>query len=299
MLDFPIYSPIEPVHWFDTSGVRVFMKRDDKIHPFISGNKWRKLKYLLQRALRENKNHLVTFGGAYSNHLLATACAGALFGFKTTGFIRGEETLPINDTLFLCKQFGMQLIYIDRETYKNKQTIFCNYFESNAEAFFINEGGASEEAEIGCAELIDELNEKYDYIVLACGTGSTMAGIVRGCYERNYASNIEGVCVHKGISPVYDCVKKSSQGLKNWHVHEDFHLGGYAKTSADFLNWIYSFQQKTGILLDPIYTGKMMYALHHLIKQNYFPQGSSVLTIHTGGLLGTLGMKNRFEQIVL
>src|SRR6201991_1852242 len=144
-IDLEIFSPVHQIKdkLFDEQGLEVFIKRDDLIHPIISGNKWRKLKYLLKQAQTENKTHLVTFGGAYSNHLLATAAAAARFGFKSTGIVRGEKV--DNDTLFLCRLHGMELIFTDRESYKDKPALFQQYFAGDPDAFFIDEGGASPE----------------------------------------------------------------------------------------------------------------------------------------------------------
>src|SRR5471030_473340 len=141
-IDLEIFSPVHQINdkLFDERGLKVFIKRDDLIHPIISGNKWRKLKYLLKKAQSVNKTHLVSFGGAYSNHLLATAAAAAKFGFKSTGIVRGEEV--INDTLFLCRLHGMNLIFTDRESYRDKPVLFAKYFSGDEQAFFINEGGA-------------------------------------------------------------------------------------------------------------------------------------------------------------
>src|SRR5476649_1567936 len=151
-IELEIFSPVHQIKnkLFDEQGLKVFIKRDDLIHPILSGNKWRKLKYLLIQARAENKNHLVTFGGAYSNHLLATAAAAARFGFKATGVVRGEEV--DNDTLFLCRLHGMNLLFTDRESYKNKPALFKKHFDGNPEAFFIDEGGASVEGAKGCSE---------------------------------------------------------------------------------------------------------------------------------------------------
>src|SRR6202012_292500 len=149
-IDFDIFSPVQQIHdkLFEDKGLKVFLKRDDLIHPIISGNKWRKLKYLLKQAQVENKTHLVTFGGAYSNHLLATAAAASKFGFKSTGLVRGEEVN--NDTLFLCRLHGMNLIFTDRENYRDKKALFEKYFADDNEVFFMDEGGASIAAARGC-----------------------------------------------------------------------------------------------------------------------------------------------------
>ena len=141
-IELEIYSPVQQISnkLFDEQGISVFIKRDDLIHPMISGNKWRKLKYILKKAVAENKTHLVTFGGAYSHHLLATAAAAAKFGFKSTGIVRGEEIN--NDTLFLCRLHGMELLFTDRESYRDKPGLFNKYFGNDSNAFFIDEGGA-------------------------------------------------------------------------------------------------------------------------------------------------------------
>ena len=165
----PIFSPIHVVYFKSLNGISV--KRDDLIDPYISGNKWRKLKYILQDVLQNNKNHLVTFGGAYSNHLVATAAAAARNNLRSTAFVRGENVE--NEMLLLCKLFGMQLIFVDRESYKNKAELFSSHFGDDEKAYFINEGGASPEATIGCAEIIDELTVTYDHIFCAAGTGTT------------------------------------------------------------------------------------------------------------------------------
>jgi 1-aminocyclopropane-1-carboxylate deaminase len=169
-IELEIFSPVQRLSdtLFDDRELKVFIKRDDLIHPLISGNKWRKLKYNLLQAQQENKKHLVTFGGAYSNHLLATAAAAAKFGFTSTGIVRGE--MVNNDTLFLCRLHGMNLLFTDRESYRDKKQLFDAYFKDDENAFFIDEGGASALAAKGCSELVDELTETYDHLFCACGT---------------------------------------------------------------------------------------------------------------------------------
>ena len=159
-MELQFNSPVEEIDdpLFRSKQVQVFVKRDDLIHPFISGNKWRKLKYLLKKAAAEDKNHLVTFGGAWSNHLLATACAGAKFGFKTTGIVRGEPVK--NQLLTFCGLFGMNLEFTDRASYRDKKALFYKYFRDEERALFIDEGGAGAEAGQGCSELISELDRE-------------------------------------------------------------------------------------------------------------------------------------------
>src|SRR3546814_633480 len=204
MNSFSIHSPEEelPDERLEAKGLRLFVKRDDMIHPFISGNKWRKLRYLMEESQRQGKTHMVSFGGAFSNHLLALATAGARFGFRTTGFIRGEETVPLNDTLFLCRQFGMQLLYIRRQDYRErKQELFQEYFGHDPFAFYIDEGGRSPLGAKGCSELLDELSRPYDHIIVPCGTGTTLAGIAGGLADRNMNGTIaEGIAVLKNAA---------------------------------------------------------------------------------------------------
>ncbi|RVT99945.1 pyridoxal-phosphate dependent enzyme [Mucilaginibacter limnophilus] len=292
-IDLQIQSPVQQIHspLFDEHRVHVFVKCDDLIHPFISGNKWRKLKYPLLKAQAENKTHLVTFGGAYSNHLLATAAAAAKFGFQATGIVRGEEV--DNDTLFLCRMHGMKLMFTDRESYRDKPALFTKYFGDDESAFFIDEGGASPEAAKGCAELVAELDEPFNHIFCACGTGTTAAGIIDGISENNLRTEFHGVPVLKGDFMKAE-IDRYATALIPYHLHNNYHFGGYAKTTPELISFVKDFTAATGILIEPIYTGKLFYAIFDLIKSGHFESGSRILAIHTGGLLSILGMKERF-----
>ncbi|MDP3470150.1 MAG: pyridoxal-phosphate dependent enzyme [Daejeonella sp.] len=294
MIDLPIYSPLEEIFnpLFSLKGVQIFIKRDDMIHPFISGNKWRKLKYILLEAKEHQKKHLVTFGGAYSNHLIATACAAAKFGFNSTGIVRGENVE--NETLLLCRLFGMQLIFEDRESYRDKSLLFKKHFHKNQEAFFIDEGGSGSLAAKGCSELIDELPDVYDHLFCAAGTGTTAAGILSGINRKALSTKMHVVPVLKGA----DFLKNGIDNLTNgafFEFHTDYHFGGYAKTSDALLNFIKDFTSSTGILIDPVYTGKLLYAIYDLISKDYFAPESRILAVHTGGITGILGMAERFK----
>ncbi len=292
--DLEIYSPIHQIKdtLFDEQGLKVYIKRDDLIHPIISGNKWRKLKYLLNKAQSINKTHLVTFGGAYSNHLLATAAAGAKFGFKTTGIVRGEQVE--NDTLFLCRLHGMNLLFTDRESYRDKQALFNKYFINDADAFFIDEGGASAEGAKGCSELVNELTEIYDHVFCACGTGTTAAGIINGITQHHLATGFHAIPVFKNGDFMGDEINKLLITPASYQLHTGYHFGGYGKVNDELINFVKQFVAKTGILIEPIYTGKMLYAVYDLAAKNYFKPGSRILAIHSGGLWGLLGMKDRF-----
>ena len=291
-----IYSPeqriISPL--FDEKDIQVFVKRDDMIHPFISGNKWRKLKYNLENAINQNKTTLVTFGGAWSNHLLATAAAGASNGLKTIGFVRGDQVN--NPVLSMCQLFGMKLHFVDRTSYKDKINLFDNstYREIG---YFIDEGGSGAEAVLGCKELIDELAVTYDHIVCAAGTGSTVAGIQDGINQRQLKTQLHIIPVLKGGDFIADEILKLGVERGNSLLHLHYHFGGYAKTKPELIEFIKNFVSETGIMIEPTYTGKAMYALYDLIGQNYFQKGSKILFIHTGGLTGLLGMLDKFETV--
>jgi 1-aminocyclopropane-1-carboxylate deaminase len=293
-IDLEFYSPVHQIKsiLFDERGLKVFIKRDDLIHPIISGNKWRKLKYLLKQAQAENKTRLVTFGGTYSNHLLATSAAAAKFGFKCTGIVRGE---PVNNgTLFLCRLHGMDLLFTDRESYRDKPALFKKHFRDRPEAFFIDEGGASAEGAKGCSELIDELIEPYDHIFCACGTGTTAAGIINGIQNHQLPAQFHGIPVLKNGDFIREGIDKLLIKPAGYQLHTEYHFGGYAKTDERLIEFIKQFVASTGILIEPVYTGKMLYALYNLAAKDYFKPGSRILAIHSGGILGILGMRDKF-----
>lgn len=294
-IDFEIYSPVHQIHdkLFDEQGLKVFIKRDDLIHPIISGNKWRKLKYLLREAQAQNKRHLVTFGGAYSNHLLATSAAAAKFGFKSTSFVRGEEVH--NDTLFLCRLHGMNLIFTDRERYRDKRELFDKHFANDSKAFFIDEGGSSVLGAKGCSELVEELDGRYDHIICACGTGTTAAGIINGIVQHKLPTQFHGVPVLKNGEFLRKDIDAFLEKPSNYHLHTDYHFGGYGKVNDKLIRFVKQFVADTGILIEPIYTGKMLCALYDLAAKNRFSPGSRILAIHTGGIWGLLGMKDKFK----
>lgn len=275
---------------FTQKEIRVYIKRDDLIHPFISGNKWRKLKYILRDVGLSGKTHLLTFGGAYSNHLLATACLAAMSGLKSTGIVRGEEAADLNDTLFLCRSFGMELIFVTREAYSNKEQLARLY--QHTDSYLIAEGGSSPQAIQGCAEITAEFTRPYTQVVLACGTATTAAGIARGIAEAGLNCRVETIVVLKGAEYLEQELRALPENSDlNMQFHYDFHEGGYAKTSRELLEWMYAFISSTGILLDPVYTAKSLRALYTLAEKDYFKPGSSILFIHTGGTLGLLGYR--------
>ncbi len=283
MLELVVESPIQPVVLpsFAEQGVTVHIKRDDLIHPFISGNKWRKLKYVLEDARDTGKNTLVSFGGAYSNHLVALACAGAMYGFKTMAFVRGEEVQ--NHMLGLCRTWGMQLRFVSREAYRDKEQLYRSV--ETEHTYFIDEGGRGVLAAKGCEEILKDISG-YSHVVCAAGTGTTMAGLIKAALPLNI--NVEGICVLKGAKGIEDDIRLLTPEYDNWTLHHRFHGGGYAKTTLELLALIDQMASQTGILFDQVYTGKMMQAVLTLVSESYFPKGSNILLVHTGGLLGLL-----------
>jgi len=275
----------------DEKEVQLFVKRIDLTHEFISGNKWYKLKYNLLEAERNSYNTLLTFGGAYSNHILATSVLANENGFKSIGIIRGERCAFLNPTLKLAEEHGMQLHYISRKEYQSKQTSkFLSVLKNKFGDFYlIPEGGSNKFALKGTSEIITK-NDSQDYICCSVGTGTTLAGIIN---SSSFKQNIIGFQAIKGFTEL----EKEIQSIttkNNWQLNNNFCFGGYAKTNPLLINFINTFNENQLIPLDAIYTGKMMFGILELISKDYFPRGSSILAVHTGGLQGNKGMNQRF-----
>lgn len=278
-------------------GVELWVKREDLLHPHISGNKWRKLKYNLQEARRQGHHTLLTFGGAYSNHIAATAAAGQEYGFKTIGIIRGEEHLPLNPTLSFATSCGMQLHYISREKYKLKaDPDFLEELQQQfGQVYLLPEGGTNLLAVKGCTEIVQDIPIKYDYICSAMGTGGTLAGIVAGLAGER---QVLGFPALKGGAFLKQEVEElvqaySGHTYSNWQLITEYHFGGYAKVNPELLAFMEAFRQKHHIPLEPVYTGKMMFGLFDLIREGFFARGSRIVAVHTGGLQGNAGFKER------
>lgn len=283
------------------TSVNVYIKREDLLHPTISGNKWRKLKYNLIEARDKGFNTLLTFGGAYSNHIHATAGAGKIFGFNTIGIIRGEEHLPLNPTLKDAAEYGMKIHYVDRTTYRTKsQSEFQDQLKSKFGNFYlVPEGGTNSLALKGCEEIIDDINIDYDYIVSACGTGGTLSGLICGL---NGKKKVIGIPVLKGanfLTPTISNLVSNNTGknFHNWKLYLDYHFGGYAKIKKELIDYMREFERINNFLLDPVYTAKMIYAIYDLIKNNNIKKGSTVIALHTGGLQGRKGMEAKINSL--
>ena len=272
------------------------MKREDLIHPFVSGNKFRKLKYNLLQAKTENQSTLLTFGGAYSNHIAAVAYAGRENGFQTIGIIRGDELadkIASNPTLKFAQECGMQFEFVSREDYRLKTgAAFLEQLENKFGSFYlIPEGGTNALAIKGCEEILTQEDGIFDYVACAIGTGGTISGIINSALPHQ---KILGFPALKGDF-LQDEIRNFVQN-DNWELILDYHFGGYGKVNTVLVDFINRFLEKTKIPLDPVYTGKMVFGIVDLIEKNYFPKNSKILLIHTGGLQGIQGMNLKLKN---
>ncbi len=282
--------------------VRLFIKREDLNHSLIQGNKWRKLKYNLERASFEGKDTLLTFGGAFSNHIHATAALGKQSGFKTIGIIRGEKPEIPNPTLSDAEAFGMSFHFVTRSLYRDKYN--PDFIEELKQTFgdfyLIPEGGTNEYAIKGCGEMMEELETECPtatHIAVPVGTGGTIAGMIRN--RKNIKMEIIGFSSLKGDFIQKDIRKLLDNDFPNWSVNTDYHFGGYARHTSELIEFVNRFKKETKIQLEPIYTGKMMFGVLDKIKQGYYPKGSNIITIHTGGLQGIRGFNQRFGNLLV
>ncbi len=278
------------------NGISLVMKREDLIHPFVSGNKFRKLKYNLLQAKAESQTTLLTFGGAYSNHIAAVAYAGRENGFQTIGIIRGDELadkIASNPTLKFAQECGMQFEFVSREDYRLKtEAAFLEQLKLKFESFYlIPEGGTNALAIKGCEEILTQEDGIFDYVACAIGTGGTISGIINSALPHQ---KILGFPALKGDF-LQDEIRNFVQN-DNWELITDYHFGGYGKVNTVLVDFINRFLEKTKIPLDPIYTGKMVFGIVDLIEKNYFPKNSKILLIHTGGLQGIQGMNLKLKN---
>lgn len=295
MLLTPQATPIQALHdsLFDRHGVRLLIKRVDLVHPVISGNKWYKLKYNLLAAQQQGFDTLLSFGGAYSNHIHALAGAGHVYGFRTIGLIRGEPYQPLNPTLQFAVDHGMALHYLSRAEYrmKNSPAMIERLRQQLGDFYLLPEGGTNALAVQGCSEMLADVDTEFDVVACACGTGGTLAGVVAGLNGKHRAL---GVAVLKGGEFLGDEVRRLLQEsgepqFDNWQVECGYHHGGYAKTTPELMAFMQRFEQQHGILLDPVYTAKLFLALYTMVEQQQFARGTTLLAIHSGGLQGRAG----------
>ena len=270
--------------------VSLFIKREDKIHPLISGNKYRKLKYNIKKAKIAQYQTLLTFGGAFSNHILATASAAHENGLKSVGIIRGEELAlkwKDNPTLLKATELGMQLKFVSRSDYRNKHSVeFIERLKAEYGHFYLlPEGGTNNMAIKGCEEILTKEDIRFNVVCSSVGTGGTIAGIINSV---SLEQKVIGFPALKGDFLIEDICKFATN--EQWNLQMDYHFGGYGKVSAELINFINDFKKETQIPLDPIYTGKMMFGILDMVKKDKFERDAKILAIHTGGLQGIVGM---------
>ena len=300
-------SPLQELHssFLDEADVRLYVKRDDLIHPQFGGNKWRKLKYNLSHARKNNYDTLLTFGGAWSNHIYATAAAARHFGFNSIGIIRGEKHTPLNATLSFAQGCGMQLHYVTRSEYRHKhEAAFLDELKLKfGDVYMLPEGGSNALALKGCEQIVQEINHEieqpFDIICCASGTGATLAGLIRALDGSAKDSNTEknktmaiGFSALKGSDFLNDDVTNfldDKTTLTNWRIEDRFHFGGYAKINDELIHFMRQFKSQYGFALDAVYTGKMFYGLFRLIEEKSFKPGSTIVAVHSGGLQGNAG----------
>ncbi len=277
-------------------GMAFTVKREDQLHPHISGNKYRKLTYNLLEAKQQGHTTLLTFGGAYSNHIAATAFAGTAYGLKTIGVIRGEELenkIVGNATLRYAQECGMQLVFITREAYRQKSepTFLLQLQELYGAFYHVPEGGTNALAIKGCEEILTAQDLEYDLICTSVGTGGTMTGLINSAQAHQ---KILGFSALKGDFLTAEIHKNTQRN--NWQLNGDYHFGGYSKIKPELITFINEFKEETGIPLDPIYTGKMCYGIVDMIRRDLLDRTQQILVIHTGGLQGIHGINEKLKR---
>lgn len=274
---FKLPSPLDeiPDHPGSARGIKLWLKRDDTIHPDISGNKWRKLKYNISYAVEKGMKHIVTAGGYWSNHLAATAVAGKTFGFKVTGIIRGEEPNTRSDTLKFCEEHGMDLHFLSRSDFDQLPESISHLDFFNESAYFIPVGGANDLGEKGCKEIMREVDIDYSHVMVPVGTATTFNGIV-------------GTVQNKKVIG-FSALKGYNEENGNVCIIDDYCFKGFAKTSPELNEFIVEFYHQNKIMLEPVYTGKMMFGVYQMLASGRIENQSRVICIHTGGLQGLKG----------
>jgi len=280
----------------EEKGIELAIKRLDLVHPLVSGNKFFKLKYNLEKAISGEFDKILTFGGAYSNHIYATAEAAKAANLKSIGIIRGEKVAPLNPTLARAKSLGMDLDFVDRSTYRLKEeaSFLKNLVEKFGAFYLIPEGGTNELAIKGTSEILELGDNSFSHITTCIGTGGTFAGLIQSLSERQQLlgfSALKGDFIHGEIKELLKNHQISSVG--DFRIFDQFHFGGYGKYNQELIDFIWWFFESFGIVLDPIYTGKMMAGIWKLISEDFFPSGSKILAIHSGGLQGNFGFTAR------
>ena len=278
-------------HLLHEKEIELFIKRDDLIHEIISGNKWRKLKYNFKEASHKGLNTILSFGGAYSNHLHALSYACNKMGFDSVGVVRGDEPNILNSTLSDCKKNKMKLIFLDRLTYRKQKyhnQLLNDFRKKNGDFYIIPEGGNNIFGVRGCQEIVEEISFDFDYFCCSVGTGCTSSGIIK---------SLNNKCQFIGFAPFPKITEQKNNILKycapasynNWKILPDKYFGGYSKINSNLIKFIGQFKFAHDIQLDFIYMGKLFFNLFDLIQKDYFKKKSRIVVLHSGGLQGING----------
>lgn len=271
------------------AGVKLLVKREDMNHPRVSGNKWWKLKYNLQEITAQGKDTILTFGGAYSNHIYATAVAAEACGLRSIGLIRGEERFPLNPILTAARKFGMTLEYISREEYRRKtdEAFLSALKEKWNDPYLVPEGGTNEAGVRGAKEFGISLQATpFDYLCVPVGTGGTIAGLIQATGSRAEIIGFPAIRGEGSLASDIAMLSGEIEQATRWRLERDYHHGGYARATPELIAFVEQFERAHGFALDMIYTSKMMFGIFDLMKRGYFARGSTVLAVHTGGLFG-------------
>ncbi|KYC43221.1 1-aminocyclopropane-1-carboxylate deaminase [Scytonema hofmannii PCC 7110] len=295
-------SPIQEI--FDETlteaNIRLFIKRDDLLNSSVSGNKFRKLKYNCLKIKELGFPRLVTFGGAFSNHIYATAAVGKYVGIETIGIIRGERTQSLNTTLNFAEKCGMKLLFVSRSEFRDESLVLKQIEKEFGTVYFLPSGGSNTLALQGCREIVEEIHSQMlfrpDYFCTACGTGCTLAGIIAAADSEQHIigfSALKGDFLKNDVQKMLDTQENIC--CKNWQINDNYCFGGYAKWKPELILFINDFKRKYSIALDPIYTGKMVFGIFDLAKKAFFRPNTTIVAVHTGGLQGIEG----FNQVKL
>jgi len=277
---------------YNPNNIKLYVKREDLIHNIVSGNKWRKLKYNFEYIKKNNTKTILTFGGAYSNHLHALSWLAKKNKINSIGLVRGEESSKINPTLSFCLQNKMKLYFLDRTTYRKSKydnEVINNLKEKYKKIYILPEGGFNDFGIKGCEEIMDEVPDDFNIIACSIGTGCTAIGIIKSL---NINQNFLGFTSFKNSNFINQTIGGYINSNSNWKIKSDYNFGGFGKINIELKNFINYFESSYKIKLDPIYTSKLFFGLFDMISKNKFKKESRILVLHTGGLQGLQGIKN-------
>ncbi len=287
--------PLQPIKSLSTNNITTNLLRLDQLHPIVSGNKWFKLRYYLEEALLQQKSTIASFGGAYSNHIVALAFACKQQKLQAVGIIRGEESPNLSDTLKEATSYGMQLIYVSRSDFKDKKMIQQKM--SDSAWYWINEGGYGINGALGAATILDTIDSStYTDICCAVGTGTMIAGLIKKSSNNQLVTGISALKNNFSITAEINELLSKDEQNKRYNIQHQFHFGGYAKHSNELIDFMNILWEKENIPTDIVYTGKLLFGVSMLLQTGYFSEGAKVLVIHSGGLQGNRSLTNGLLQ---